>query len=286
VLIVNFGAVILAAGKSECIGQNKSLLRLNEKTIIETNLDALTAAGVYEQIVVLGYEPGEVIEVIRPRLGKVKIALDLTYEKGMTSSVQTGFIVLSNVDAAFLILGDHPILDPNLIIQMTQLMESNKDEPLIVSPIHRGTKGHPLLFSKKLFLELLSLQTSQTIYEVVNAHMDKLLTFEAPEWTIMDVDTHQGYARLEGLAKKAKTRLVAAEAWVFRLHWLSLARILTFSQIENLVNGNYNFLAGYQYSIFSYSFKNRNRGAGFLCKFKCGQLITHFTGAFISVICL
>ena len=201
VLTVNIGAVVLAAGKSEGKGQNKLLLRLNGKTIIETNLDALAAACVNEQIVVLGFEPGEVIEAIRPRLGKVKIALDLAYEEGMTSSIQTGLIVLSNVDAAFLIQGDHPILDPNLIIEMTLLMEDNKDEPLIVSPIHRGRKGNPLLFSKKLFGELLSLKTSQTIYDVVNAHMNKLLTFEAAEWTIMNVDTPQDYARLEGLAK-------------------------------------------------------------------------------------
>ena len=203
-LIVNVGAVVLAADKSEYIGQNKRLVRLNGKTIIETNLDALAAAGVNEQIVVLGYEPGEIIEVIRPWLGKVKIALDLAYEEGMTSSFQTGLIVLSNVNAAFLIQGDYPILNPNLIIEMAQLMENNKDEPLIVSPIHRGEKGHPLLFRKKLFGELLSLKTSQPIYDVVKAHTDKLLTFEAPEWTIIDANTPQDYARLEGLAKTQK----------------------------------------------------------------------------------
>jgi molybdenum cofactor cytidylyltransferase len=204
VLTVNVGAVVLAAGKSESMGQNKRSLRLNEKTIIVTNLDALATACVNEQIVVLGFEPGEVIEVIRPRLGKVKIALDLAYEEGMTSSVQTGLIVLSNVEAAFIIQGDHPILNPNLIIEMAQLMENNKDEPLIVSPICKGKRGNPLLFSKKLFGELLRIKSSQTIYDVVNAHMDKLLTFEAPDWTIMDVDTPQDYARLEGLAKKQK----------------------------------------------------------------------------------
>jgi molybdenum cofactor cytidylyltransferase len=204
VLTVNVGAVIIAAGKSEFMGQNKLVLRLNGKTIIETNLNALAAAGVNEQVIVLGLDPGEVIEAIRPRLGKVKIALDLAYEEGKPSSVQTGLIVLSNVEAAFIIQGDHPILDSNLIIQMTQLMENNKHEPLIVSPMHRGKKGNPLLFSKKLFGELLSLKTSQTIYDVVNAHMDKLLTFEAPEWTIKGVDTSQEYARLEGLAKKQK----------------------------------------------------------------------------------
>jgi len=202
---LNVGAIVLAAGKSERMGQNKLLLPFNGKKLIETILDSLTTAGVNEQIVVLGYEPGEVIEAIRPRLGKVKIALNLTYEEGMTSSFQTGLIVLSSVNAAFLILGDQPIIEPNLLVQMTQIMENSTDKPLIVSPVHAGKKGHPLLFSRQLFGELLSLKKPQTIRDVVHSHADKIVTFEAPEWTIMDVDTPQDYDRMVNLAKNKET---------------------------------------------------------------------------------
>ena len=194
------GAVVLAAGKSERMGQNKLLLPLNGKTLIESNLNALTAAGVNEQVVVLGHRLEEIVEVLKPRLGRVKIALNVDYEKGMVSSLQTGLIVLSKVDAAFLVLGDQPILDPTLLTLMIRQMENNADA-LIVNPIHEGKKGHPLLFRRQLFSEIMTLKDTQTIRDVVHAHEDKTVTVEAPSWVNMDIDTPEDYAGLCNLVK-------------------------------------------------------------------------------------
>ncbi len=176
------GAVVLAAGKSERMGKNKLVLPLNGKTIIENVLEALEAAGIREQVVVLGNEPQQVVEVIRPKLGRIKIALNLDPEQGVVSSFQTGLIVISSVAAAFLVLGDQPILDPNLLAVMVRSME-NDAEALIVSPIHNGKKGHPLLFRRKLFGEILSLKGTQTMRDIVHAHASQLVTVEAPAWT-------------------------------------------------------------------------------------------------------
>jgi len=200
-MIMIVGAVILAAGKSERMKQNKLLLILNNKTLIETVLDALSAAEINEQVVVLGYKLEEIVEVIKPRLGKVKIALNVDYEKGMTSSFQTGLIVISNVDAVFLVLGDQLVLDPNLLKKMVGIMETNPDA-LIVCPMYKGKKGHPLLFRRHLFGEIMSLREDQTIRDVVHAHTDKLMTVEAPEWSIMDIDTPEDYARINEMIKK------------------------------------------------------------------------------------
>jgi molybdenum cofactor cytidylyltransferase len=194
------GAVVLAAGKSERMGENKLLLCLNGKTLIENVLDGLAAAGISEQVVVLGYKLEDVLGVIKPRLGRLKIVLNVNYEAGMTSSFQTGLLVLSNVDAAFLVLGDQPIMEPKLLGTMIQMMEKNA-EALIACPIHNGKKGHPLLFRKQLFGEIFSLKTTQTIRAIVHAHADQLVTLEAPEWTTIDIDTPQDYARLSGLTK-------------------------------------------------------------------------------------
>jgi len=163
-------------------------------------LDGLAAAPISEQVVVLGYRLEDVLGVIKPRLSRLKIALNVDYETGMTSSFQTGLLLLSNVDAAFLILGDQPIMDPKLLATMIQTMEKNA-KALIVSPIHNGKKGHPLLFRRQLFGEIFSLKTTQTIREVVHAHTDQLVTLEASEWTTIDIDTPEDYARLGGLTK-------------------------------------------------------------------------------------
>ena len=173
---------MLAAGKS-AMEQNKLLVPFEGKTVIEGILEALEAAGINEQIVVLGGNIELVVDAIRPKLGKTKIALNLTPELGEASSFQTGLIVIQNLDAAFLVLGDQPIPDPNLLTTMVKTMEQNT-EALIVSPIHNGKKGHPLLFRRELFAEILSLTGNQTIHDIVNDHLDRLVTVEAPEWTI------------------------------------------------------------------------------------------------------
>jgi len=194
------GAVVLAAGKSKRMGQNKLLLTLNHKTLIENVLDALSDAGVNEQVIVLGHDIEPIIQVIRPRLGRIKIALNLAEGADMASSFQTGLQVLPWVEAAFLVLGDQPILDPNLLLTMMQKIEGNP-EALIVSPIHKGKKGHPLLFRRQLFGEILSLKGNQTVRDVVHSNDDRLVTFEAPEWTIMDIDTAEDYERMRRLIK-------------------------------------------------------------------------------------
>ena len=53
------GAVVLAAGKSERMGQNKLLLSLDGKKLIDNILDALAEAGIDEQVVVVGHKPEE-----------------------------------------------------------------------------------------------------------------------------------------------------------------------------------------------------------------------------------
>ncbi len=189
------GAVVLAAGKSERMKQNKLLLHLNGKTLIENVLDALETAEINVQVIVLGHKLEEIVEIIKPRLERVKIALNVNYEKGMISSFQTGLIVISNVDAAFLILGDQPIMDPNFLKAMVQRMDTNS-EALIVCPIHNGKKGHPLLFRQELFGEIMNLGETQTIQDVINAHLDKLLLIEAPEWSLIDIDTPEDYMRI------------------------------------------------------------------------------------------
>jgi molybdenum cofactor cytidylyltransferase len=198
------GAVVLAAGKSERMEQNKLFLSLNGKALIDNILDAVAAAGIDKQVIVLGHNSKQVIEAIKPRLRTLKIAVNEDYEQGMTSSFQKGLQMLPYVDAAFLVLGDEPIFDPNLLNSMVKQMENSQGKALIVSPIHKGKKGHPLLFHRQLFAEILNLKNPQTIRDIVHRYTDRLLTIEAPQWTIMDIDTPEDYARINGLLKTGK----------------------------------------------------------------------------------
>ena len=197
---MNIGAIVLADHKSELMERQKQLIRLNGKTLLEIILDSLSDAGINDQVIVLGDNMADVIEVIRPKLGKIKIALNIAPEKGMASSVQTGIIVLSNIDAILIGLADQPILDSELLKKMVGAMENNPDA-LIVSPIYDGKKGHPQLFRKNLLGELMSLKDNQTIQDIIHVHSDKLVTVEAPEWSTLDIDTPEDYSRILSIFK-------------------------------------------------------------------------------------
>jgi len=172
--VLNVGAVVLAACKSEQL-----LLPFRGKTTIVSILEALETAGISVQIVVLGGNFEPVVDAIRPKLGKTRIALNLAPEQDTISSFQAGLVVIQNLDAAFLVSGDQPIFDPNLLTTMVKTLEQNT-ETLIVSPIYNGERGHPLLFRRELFAEILSLTDNHTIDDIVNNHLRELITVKAP----------------------------------------------------------------------------------------------------------
>ena len=173
--VLKVGAVVLSTGKIQLL-----LKPFQGKTTIISILEAFETAGINLQIVVLGSNIEPIVDAIRPKLDKTKIALNLTPEPDEASSFQAGLIVIQNLDAAFLVSGEEPIHNPILLATMVKTLEENA-EALIVSPINKDERGHPLLFRRELFAEILSLTGNQTIREIVNNHLDRLVTVEAPE---------------------------------------------------------------------------------------------------------
>ncbi|MGZ4869700.1 MAG: nucleotidyltransferase family protein [Halobacteriota archaeon] len=194
-------AIVLAAGKSERMGQNKLLLRMNGGTLLGTILNAIAAADIHETVVVVGHNAEEIIKVVSLKRDAPLIVINRDYAQGMASSFQTGLRLLPHVDAVFLVLGDQPILDKNLLDIMMSKLRDNR-ETLIVSPIYQGKKGHPVLFRRELFGEILGLNQNETIRDVIHRHAGRLRTVEAPEWTIVDMDTQEDYARIRALMRR------------------------------------------------------------------------------------
>jgi CTP:molybdopterin cytidylyltransferase MocA len=171
------GAVVLAADKS---WQTRS------KRSLEEIFEVLDEAGVEVQVVVVGSELQAVVEVIRARLGRVKIALNLDPTASEVSLFQTGLIVISIVDAAFLIRGEQQI-DAELLESMIKVMEQKADASL-VSPINNPINKSPLLFRKTLFTEILTL-SSLTIQDFVQAHKDAWVTVEPAQRATQGAET-------------------------------------------------------------------------------------------------
>lgn len=192
-------AVILAAGESKRMGGklSKVLLPLNGDTVIEHIIKVLLRADVSEIIVVLGHNPKPIEQIVRKYA--VKIVYNYYYEREMTSSFLIGLTAVSRLsDATFLVLGDQPLITTNLIRTMIEVYR--KTFSLIISPIYKRKKGHPVLFDHTLYSEILSLGNHGIIRTIIHRYRDRMLTVPADEFAILDIDTQEDYERAKKLA--------------------------------------------------------------------------------------
>jgi len=188
-------AVILSAGESSRMGRPKALLPVDGETFIGRIVGALARTRVGKIIVVLGHDA----ERLKRRLEHLAVAflVNADYMSGQLSSLQTAVRRLQSdreCDGMLVHLVDHPYISSTLVDTMIErFYESNK---LIVVPRYRGTRGHPVIFSRALFAELLSAPPDQGAKAVVNAHRDETLEIETDDAGIaVDIDTPELYRR-------------------------------------------------------------------------------------------
>lgn len=186
-------AVILSAGESSRMGRPKALLPVDGETFIERIVGALARTRVGKIIVILGHDA----ETLKRRLEHLAVAflVNADYKSGQLSSLQTAVRRLQSdreCDGMLVHLVDHPYISSTLVDMMIErFYASNK---LIVVPRCRGKRGHPVIFSRALFAELLNAPLDQGAKAVVNAHRDETLEIETDDAGIaVDIDTPELY---------------------------------------------------------------------------------------------
>jgi molybdenum cofactor cytidylyltransferase len=186
-------AVVLSAGESSRMGEPKALLPIDGETFIERIVAALKQSGLERIIVVLGFNAEDMRRKIEHL--PVEIVVNPDYMQGQLSSLQTAIRYLEsdqNCDGMLVHLVDHPYIDPVLVRAMLQHFSNSKN--LIVVPRHRGKRGHPVIFSRALFSELLDAPMDQGAKAVVNAHRDETLEIDTEDVGItLDIDTPELY---------------------------------------------------------------------------------------------
>ena len=83
-------------------------------------------------------------------------------------------------------------IDPKLVRLMLQRFDGSKFS--IVVPRHQGKRGHPVLFSRAVFDELLSAPLDQGAKAVVYTHRQDTLEIDTEDVGItLDIDTPELY---------------------------------------------------------------------------------------------
>jgi len=186
-------AVVLSAGESSRMGQPKALLPIAGQTFIERIVDALKQGGVERVVVVLGFNA----EALRRQIGHlpVEIIVNPDFQLGQLSSLQVAVRHLQaaqDCDGLMVHLVDHPYIHPKLVRLMLQRFDGSKFS--IVVPRYQGKRGHPVIFSRTLFDELLRAPLDQGAKAVVNAHRKDTLEIDTEDVGItLDIDTPELY---------------------------------------------------------------------------------------------
>jgi len=186
-------AVVLSAGESSRMGRPKALLPIDGQTFIERIVGALKRGGIERIVVVLGFNADELRQHISHL--PVEILVNPDHKLGQLSSLQVAVRHLQaaqDCDGVMIHLVDHPYIAPKLVSLMLQRFDESKWS--IVVPRHQGKRGHPVIFSRALFDELLDAPLDQGAKAVVNAHRQDTLEIETDEAGItVDIDTPELY---------------------------------------------------------------------------------------------
>ena len=187
-------AVVLSAGASSRMGRPKALLPVDGVPFIERIVRALERTEVNRTLVVLGHNAEAMREAIA-YLG-VDTVVNPDYARGQLSSLHTAIRALNGepVEAILVHLVDHPFIESRLVDRMIERFRAEKK--LIVVPRFNGRRGHPVLFSSKLFPEFLAASLDTGAKPVVRGHPEETLELDTEEAGILvDIDTPEEYRK-------------------------------------------------------------------------------------------
>ena len=182
-------ALILAAGLSSgTYPENKLMLRIDGKTLIEMTVDSLQ--DVCDTIVVVTGSKEYDFRNLLSSSAKVRVVDNPDYEKGMYSSVKAG-LKSAKGDRIFIIPGDCPIADPS-----TPKLMLSFDAGIVI-PTYNGQKGHPVLINRSE-AERISLDTvHNSLREYLSNRQISEIPLEDPG-ILWDIDTITEYEQIKG----------------------------------------------------------------------------------------
>jgi molybdenum cofactor cytidylyltransferase len=188
--------VVLAAGLSTRMGQNKLLLEIDGEPLLARAVRCARDAGLDPVVVVVGHEADRVTPVLADR--SCTVVFNPSYEGGQYTSLAAGFrAVGEHVDAAVVVLPDMPLVTPGMI---ATLVERHRDSGAgIVVSDYGGVEAPPTLYDRALFEELRAAERGCG-RRIVARHRDQVVSVAWPPDALTDLDRPEDVDRVRALS--------------------------------------------------------------------------------------
>lgn len=187
--------IILAAGASTRMGEDKALLAWKDKTFLEHLLAALRNSRVGLVRVVLGANAEEVRKQIQ--FGTPEVVVNRDWQKGQLSSLLAALDSLPRgmVEGAVVCLVDHPCVSSRLIQTLLEGFQQS-GKPIVI-PTYQGRRGHPVVFSATLFDELRAAPMEVGARHVVRQHAGDILEVATEEeGVVLNINDRAAYEKI------------------------------------------------------------------------------------------
>ena len=185
--MTDIAAVVLAAGSSLRFGaENKLLASLEGRPMLGHVLERIALLPLAARIVVVQPGDEEVVSLADQHAASV-VENDRAAD-GMGTSIAAGVRHAGDVDGVMLFLGDMPHIKQDTCLELLEAFGEHPDKT-IIAPTFEERRGHPVLFRRTHFDELMALGDDNGARHILAANATTLLAVPTTDAGVLaDID--------------------------------------------------------------------------------------------------
>lgn len=182
-------AIIMASGFSNRMGQNKLLMKYNDKFLIEHTLNIVLKCNFKKKILVTQYEE---IKELGEKLN-YKVIMNNSPNKGQSESIKLGVKNSPKCDGYMFFVGDQPLLNKDDIEKLVKVFK--EDTNYIVIPKYKDKCGNPVIYPTIYKEQILKLEGDKGGKNIIKSS-DKIKYVDVSENTLFDIDNIDDFNNL------------------------------------------------------------------------------------------
>jgi molybdenum cofactor cytidylyltransferase len=175
---------------------NKMLAEIGGKPLVRIAAEQAVASHAKPVIVVTGHEQEKVEAALKGL--PVRLVHNSDYAEGLGTSLKAGIAVVpQEADAAIVCLGDMPQVDAALIDRLIGALDPERGA-LVVVPTIDGRRGNPVVWSRRFFHDLMSIQGDIGARHLIGSYAEAVVEIPvAGEAALTDVDTPESLSAVK-----------------------------------------------------------------------------------------